>query len=185
MIFQAGHLGLELSMNDQALTSFFVRHFCFFTFDLLMKNQALKILYADDDIDDIDLLREGLSEVGPIHTLFHSNRGDQVYHDVKQAMPDLIILDYNLPGCDGSECLEMLKKDIETAGIPVVVYSTSSSPQAVRRCYELGAARYLLKPVTYDGVFKGLAILLELYSNEQLTRPGMQEFVIDTYRLPR
>ena len=63
-----------------------------------MKNQALKILYADDDIDDIDLLREGLSEVGPIHTLFHSNRGDQVYHDVKQAMPDLIILDYNLPG---------------------------------------------------------------------------------------
>lgn len=149
-----------------------------------MHGPAIKIFYADDDIDDIELLREGLSNIGSTHVVSSVSRGDDVLQAVNQEKPDIIILDYNLPALDGASCLELLKLNDETSQIPVVMYSTSSAPQAVQRCYDLGAARYILKPVSYSGIFKGLELLVYLYRAGELTRPDREKFLIDTYRLP-
>ena len=141
-----------------------------------MKPHPLTILFADDDQDDLDLLQEVLAEVAPTHVLHYVNHGENVLQSVKEKLPDLIFLDYNLPGCDGAECLKSLKEEPRTKDIPVVIYSTSSARY-------LNAARYMLKPVSYSGIFKGLALILDLYTSGQLVRPTFQEFLIDTYQL--
>jgi CheY-like chemotaxis protein len=143
----------------------------------------LRILFADDDPDDLFLLQEGLLKVAPPHTLHYVNHGADVLAAVRERPPDLIFLDYNMPGYDGTECLKMIKSDPALQDIPVVMYSTSSARFSLDECYKLGAARYLLKPVNYAGIFRGLQIIFELYNNKQLIRPYFQQFLIDTYNL--
>ena len=148
-----------------------------------MSTPALVILFADDDPDDLDLLTEALLQVAPQHVLYHVNRGDKVIAAAKEHVPDLIFLDYNMPGCDGAECLQIIKADLKLQHIPVVMYSTSSATASLAQCYKLGAARYMLKPVTYSGIFKGLEIILDLHKSGQLIRPDFNEFVMDTYKI--
>ena len=124
-----------------------------------MHQESLKILFADDDVEDIDMLQEGLLEILPKHILQYVNHGEKIMSAAKAFGPDLIFLDYNMPGCNGAECLEKLKADDELKGIPVIMYSTSSMGSLLDESYKFGAARYLLKPVSYDGIFKGLRII--------------------------
>ena len=58
-----------------------------------------------------------------------------------------VLLDLNLPGTDGREVLEQLKRDNRYKSIPVVIFSTSSNPQDIEFCYQKGANGYLVKPM--------------------------------------
>lgn len=145
-------------------------------------NNTLKIFFADDDPDDLDFIQEGLQKVAPAHTLRYVNHGDEVLPALKAGIPDLIFLDYNMPGCDGTLCLQMIKAEPQLKHIPVVMYSTSSAKFSLNECYNLGAARYLLKPVDYAGIFKGLEVIFDLYNKGELVRPEFDNFLIDTYR---
>ncbi|KAI9132262.1 response regulator [Acaryochloris sp. CCMEE 5410] len=60
-------------------------------------------------------------------------------------LPDLVLLDLNLPGTDGREVLAELKQDDRLKVIPVVVLTTSSNPEDVYTCYYAGVSGYLLK----------------------------------------
>jgi CheY-like chemotaxis protein len=148
-----------------------------------MDTPALIILFADDDPDDYDLLKEALLQVAPPHILHHVNRGDEVMAAAKEHPPDLIFLDYNMPGCDGAQCLQVIKADHELHNIPVIMYSTSSATTSLTECYKLGAARYMVKPVTYSGIFKGLEVIFQLHKSGQLIRPSFDQFVMDTYKM--
>jgi CheY-like chemotaxis protein len=77
----------------------------------------------------------------------------------------------------------MMKEDQLLRQVPVVIYTTSNAADQIKSCYSLGASRYLLKPVSYAGIFRGLEIIFELYAKDQLTAPGFDQFVIDTYQL--
>jgi two-component system cell cycle response regulator len=68
--------------------------------------------------------------------------------------PGLILLDLNMPCMDGREALREIKADPELRPIPVVVLTTSRAPEDVTRCYELGAASYIVKPVTFEALVK-------------------------------
>lgn len=148
-----------------------------------MKPHPITILFADDDQDDLDLMQEVLTEVAPGHVLHYVNHGENVLQSVKEKLPDLVFLDYNLPGCNGAECLKLIKEEPRTTGIPVVIYSTSSARYTLKECYELRAARYMLKPVSYSGIFKGLELILNLYNSGHLLQPPFEDFLIDTYQL--
>jgi CheY-like chemotaxis protein len=64
--------------------------------------------------------------------------------------PDLILLDLNLPKCDGRQVLEVLKNDPSLRQIPVVVLTTSEAEQDIWRAYKLHANCYLTKPIQMD-----------------------------------
>jgi two-component system, chemotaxis family, response regulator Rcp1 len=70
------------------------------------------------------------------------------YEDVR--MPDLILLDLNLPRKDGREVLAEIKEDPELRVIPVVVLSTSETQRDVAETYRLHANAYVVKPVDLD-----------------------------------
>jgi CheY-like chemotaxis protein len=150
---------------------------------LNMDKQSLKILYTDDDPDDFVLLQDGLLQIAPQHILYFVQDSRNLITAAKEFHPDLILLDYNMPLCDGAECLKKLKEDPELKVIPVVMYCTSSSDTTLRECLQLGAARYLRKAVNYAGIFKGLHTIFNLYYEGRLIEPEPDHFFIDTCKL--
>ena len=67
----------------------------------------------------------------------------------QRPLPDLLLVDINMPRMDGFELLAHLKSSAELRHLPVLVFSTSNAPQDVRRSYESHASSYICKPVSY------------------------------------
>ncbi|MES2328881.1 MAG: response regulator [Bacteroidota bacterium] len=124
-----------------------------------MKN--LSILIAEDDADDRFLMQKAIDEVGykDVQIRFVEN-GVEVLADLnnikslkaKNAYPKFILLDLNMPKMDGREVLKNLKTDEEFRKIPVIIFSTTKNQLEVKRCYDLGANTYIVKPVNFDSL---------------------------------
>ncbi|MDX1692808.1 MAG: response regulator [Ketobacteraceae bacterium] len=119
------------------------------------------ILMAEDDPDDQLLAREALAESRVLNQLHVVNDGVELleylrhegrYADSGAPSPNIILLDLNMPRKDGRETLVELKSDPEFRRIPVVVLTTSKSEEDIVKSYKLGAASYLRKPVTFEGL---------------------------------
>jgi CheY-like chemotaxis protein len=75
------------------------------------------------------------------------------YKDLKiSPRPSLVLLDLNLPGTDGRQVLEEIKKDRSLRTIPVIVFTTSSDRRDIAACYRAGANSYIQKPVDLAGL---------------------------------
>lgn len=144
------------------------------------RHNFLSILLVDDSEDDVMLARKAFSELGFPHKLetalsargaldYLQCRGE--YADRKPVLPDLLLLDINMPLMDGFALLKILKADQRLKKIPVVMLTSSSSREDVSRSYECGAASYLTKPESLDG-FKDL---MRDFGNYWLTVSALPE----------
>lgn len=124
--------------------------------------KALTILMADDDEDDRILAQDAMKESRVLNELhfvedgvellnYLNGEGDYADRD-KYPMPGLILLDLNMPKKDGREALEDIKKNPALRRIPVVILTTSKAEEDMLRGYDLGAASYITKPVTFDAL---------------------------------
>lgn len=122
--------------------------------------RCLTILLADDDEDDRMLTREALLEsrvpnqfhcVGDGLELLRYLRQEDDYRDSERyPVPSLILMDLNMPRMDGREALREIKADPRLRSIPVIILTTSSAEEDMLRVYDLGAASFITKPVTFD-----------------------------------
>lgn len=71
--------------------------------------------------------------------------GRQALDSIKKSKPDLMLLDLLLPGMSGFEVLEKIKMDVETGGIPVIIFSNLDSKENMEKGLKLGAADYMVK----------------------------------------
>jgi CheY-like chemotaxis protein len=112
----------------------------------------MRILYADDDIDDCELVVEALEKIDPGIECTMVNDGQQALSllTTDAELPDYIFLDVNMPVMDGKHCLIELKKDDRLKGIPVVIYSTSENESEIKELYAIGAQEYLKKPNSFN-----------------------------------
>lgn len=117
------------------------------------------IVMADDDKDDqllaIDAF-ESAKLTNELHTvddgveLLKFLRREGEYADAPR--PGLVLLDLNMPRMDGREALEQIKADPDLRRIPIVVLTTSKAEADLVRSYDLGAASFITKPVTFPGL---------------------------------
>ena len=109
-----------------------------------------QILLAEDDCDDQELLENAFSQIDPSWEIVCIPNGKKFvsYLDKMQddALPALLILDYNIPELTGVEILRLLNNDKRYLDIPKVIWSTSSSPFFKATSIELGVADYITKP---------------------------------------
>lgn len=118
------------------------------------------ILMADDDPDDRQLTREAFDEAKLANELRFVENGEELldylyrrgkYTDpASSPRPGLILLDLNMPKVDGREALARIKQDPDLRRIRVVVLTTSKAEEDVFRTYDLSAASYITKPVTFE-----------------------------------
>lgn len=130
-------------------------------------NRNFPILMAEDDEDDRLLARESFEEGRLLNPLIIVDNGQQVidYLDGegefadrdRYPLPGLILLDLNMPIMDGKEVLQHIKEQKEFRRIPVVILTTSKAEADVLASYDLGAASFITKPVTFSGMVELMA----------------------------
>jgi CheY-like chemotaxis protein len=136
-----------------------------------------KILLAEDNPADVYLIREALHEHGVECTIRVASDGKEVLSIISdESAPDdtepigLIILDLNLPRHDGIEILERMRAMARLAHVPVVVLTSSDSPQDRLVATHLGARRYLRKPSSLEQFLALGATFKELLESPE--QPG-------------
>ncbi|GAB2190393.1 response regulator [Sessilibacter sp. MAH2] len=125
-----------------------------------MDKKTMVILMADDDKDDQLLARDAMIEGHVTNELHFVNDGVELLQYLRgegefagnNPWPSLILLDLNMPRKDGREALAEIKSDPKLRRIPVVILTTSKTEEDMLRGYDLGAASYLTKPVTFQGL---------------------------------
>jgi CheY-like chemotaxis protein len=119
----------------------------------------MTILYVDDDADDLELVSEVLTEIDPSISCFTACDGREALTvlDQRGVLPDLILLDINMPIMDGRECLGELKKHDRFRNIPVIIYSTTKDPREINKYYEMGAQAFLRKPDSFKQLYASLS----------------------------
>lgn len=124
--------------------------------------KILTILMADDDEDDRLLAQDALKESRVLNRLLCVENGVELIRYLegqgkyanrdKYPMPGLILLDLNMPKKDGREALQEIKSNPAIRRIPVVILTTSKAEEDKVRGYDLGAASYITKPVTFSAL---------------------------------
>jgi CheY-like chemotaxis protein len=119
--------------------------------------EPITILLVEDDPGDVVLVREAFEHDKVRNELRVASDG--VYaleelRDPERTLPDLILLDLNLPRMDGRELLVEIRKDPRLTWIPVVVLTTSEAEADIVRSYELHANAYVTKPVDLNRFLK-------------------------------
>ena len=124
--------------------------------------KPVSILLVDDNRDHADIMIDALEEFNIKNIIHHVEDGEEAilflnnsgaYEDSKGfPTPDLIFLDIRMPRQDGIETLKLIKQSSDFAYIPVVMVSTSTSPEEISECHRLGASGYLSKPIEFDAL---------------------------------
>lgn len=114
----------------------------------------IHILLVEDNLADIMLTQEAFEEAQFPHHLHVARDGVEALAFLRQegefqgaALPDVILLDLNMPRMNGIEALSIIKADEHLRHIPVIVLTTSRSDEDIWRSYNLHANAYVPKPV--------------------------------------
>lgn len=134
-----------------------------------IKGKPITILMADDDADDRLMTKEAFDESRLRNDLHFVEDGAELmdylqrrgkYSDpATSPRPGLILLDLNMPKKDGREALKEIKSDPNLKNIRIVVLTTSKAEEDIYRTYDLSAASYITKPVTFAGMAEVIRVL--------------------------
>jgi CheY-like chemotaxis protein len=122
------------------------------------------ILIAEDDADDRYLLQTAFMEKGYPEKIDFVENGVELLNYLDnlnttsnlemKGLPGFILLDLNMPKKDGREVLKELKQHPVFKKIPVIIFTTTKNEIEIKRCYELGANSYIVKPISFDALLK-------------------------------
>ncbi len=107
---------------------------------------ALSILYVEDNPANLRLIEAGLRNM-PEFALITASAGDSGLEMARRYIPDIVLLDINLPGMSGYEVLAKLREDTSTQHIPAIAISADAMANEVERGIKAGFNHYLTKPI--------------------------------------
>lgn len=127
----------------------------------------IKILLIEDDGDDIELLREAFEMNNVDCHIDVVTEGDKAmpYLDDAHDLPDIIVMDLNLPKLHGREIMRELKSREKLSAIPLVVLTTSSMQDDMDFAYSMGVNQYITKPNTIEGFNSTVQAIVRTISN--------------------
>jgi len=123
--------------------------------------QAIHILLVEDNEGDILLTTEALREGKVVNKISVAKDGQSAIDLLRKStepgnggMPDLVLLDVNLPKKNGHEVLQFIKEHAQLCHIPVIMLTTSSSQIDILKSYQHHANCFITKPVDMDEFLK-------------------------------
>jgi two-component system response regulator len=126
-----------------------------------MNSNSVEILLVEDNISDAELTIRELKKHNMANNLVHVKNGEEAMdfifatgkyageRDIKYS-PKIVLLDIQMPKVNGIEVLERIKKNPQTKSVPVVILTSSKEHPDIKRCYDLGANGYIVKPVNFE-----------------------------------
>ena len=134
-----------------------------------MKN-FLSILLVEDNVIEIMKIRRTITTLNNNYKLVEVRNGEEalLYLKAKNTIPDIILLDLNMPKIGGIEFLSILKKNEKFNHIPTIILTTSNYQNDLLECYKLGISGYILKPLKYDDYVDKITLMLSYWSHNEL-----------------
>lgn len=117
-----------------------------------MVGKPVRLLLIEDNPADVDLILDALTNATVRSRVEVANDGEQAlaWLNAVETLPDLILLDLNLPKMGGLDVLQKLKQTSRFKRVPVVVLTSSQADQDVLKSYDLGANTYTCKPLNLN-----------------------------------
>ncbi|MFM2486938.1 two-component system response regulator [Celerinatantimonas yamalensis] len=157
-----------------------------------VNNILPRILLVDDDVNQITLLNKVLNEVGQV---FFEQDGLAALNKAIKILPDVILLDIEMPGLNGHKVLAQLKGNDLTCHIPVIFITSHDTIEDQLRCLKEGAVDFIVKPLQPDVVAARVRThlmlrkrereLLDIYRHAKVTLESIGDAVITTDRTCR
>jgi CheY-like chemotaxis protein len=125
---------------------------------------TINILLVEDDADDIELFKKALDDNGVNYSLEEITAGDGMLRYLKthRRVPDVIVMDLNLPKVHGKDVLREIKTNERFKNVPLLVLTTSKSQEDIDFTERYGVDGFVTKPTTIDGFNETVAIVREL-----------------------
>jgi two-component system, chemotaxis family, response regulator Rcp1 len=117
------------------------------------KKSAATILLVEDNTADVLLLEKSLQARNISYNLVRYLNGEKAIRAISEgrtAVPDLILVDLNLPGRDGFDVLNTVRMTPQFSGVPVGVFTSSNAMKDRHRSQLIGVEKYICKPPTLD-----------------------------------
>jgi len=132
----------------------------------------MKILLIEDDMIETMKFQRALAKMNTSHTLVEAKNGEEALELLEGGydLPDVILLDLNMPRMNGIEFLGILKKHETIKYLPTVILTTSENREDLLECYRVGIAGYILKPLKYEDYEVKIKSVLEYWDNNELVK---------------
>ncbi len=132
----------------------------------------MNILLIEDDMIETMKLQRTVSKLQLKHNIVEAKNGEEALNTLKEAtpLPDIILLDLNMPLMSGIEFLKILKADDKLRYLPTVVLTTSENRADLLECYKIGIAGYIIKPLRYEDYESKLHKVLDYWNINELVR---------------
>jgi chemotaxis family two-component system response regulator Rcp1 len=137
-----------------------------------------RILLVEDNDDDVWLTKRAFRSLSVLTEIHVTSDGVDALRFLRREppytgapLPDLIMLDLNMPGMDGRQLLAELKHDDNLKIIPAIVLSTSDADHDVRDAYRAHASAYLTKPMSFDEFARRTKCLVEFWFGDVAILP--------------
>lgn len=117
------------------------------------------VLVVDDEPQARSMLRLILVRAG--FEVIEAKDGYEALDEVERRLPDLMLLDIMMPGIDGFTVCKKLRAKERTADLPIIVLSAKTDAESIKRGLEVGATKYLTKPVSPDELTRRVREVLE------------------------
>lgn len=129
-------------------------------------NKHLKILFIEDDQIESMKFDRGLKKLGLKHEVIRAENGEEALNilDSYTELPDIILLDLNMPKMNGVEFLSILKKNESLKYLPIIILTTSRNRKERLECFKIGIAGYFIKPLKYEEYVKLIDQILTYWS---------------------
>jgi CheY-like chemotaxis protein len=134
--------------------------------------KSLKILLVEDNLIEIMKMKRTLSLLKLKHIMHEAKNGEEALNflDDRSNIPDIILLDLNMPKINGIEFLRILKANDDLKHIPTIILTTSSNQKDLLECYRTGMSGYILKPLKYEEYVKKIEVVLSYWSVNELIK---------------
>lgn len=132
--------------------------------------KLLNILFVEDDAIEVMMFVRVLQKIGSNHRLIEARNGEEALAvlNTKEVIPDIILLDLNMPKLNGIEFLKIVKSNDLTKHIPVIIFTTSNNHRDITTCYKIGISGYIIKPLKYEDYLVLVQKTLEYWSSNEL-----------------
>jgi CheY-like chemotaxis protein len=136
------------------------------------------VVLAEDDKDDVLIFELAIEKARILINLRHAIDGDKLFLLLKEAIPDIIFLDINMPCKDGVTCISEIRQNPEYNHVPVIMYTSYNHSQKVEAAYKNGANFYLLKTESIVDLAENLKRIFTVEWKRYMYYPPINQFIV-------
>ncbi len=111
----------------------------------------MNVLFIEDDMIESMKMQRAISKFESKHNIIEAKNGEEALAILNEGnLPDIILLDLNMPRMSGIEFLGVLKANPRFKYLPTIILTTSENRVDLLKCFEIGIAGYIIKPLKYE-----------------------------------